>query len=103
MKLFYKLLFAAVVTFSFSICFGQNNEWPVRFANGNFITGNNIEKQTFKKENISNALFADKYFVLIQFSSLPSASMQQKIKDAGIELNNYLPRAYLHGGCKKYI
>jgi hypothetical protein len=91
MKLFYKLLFAAVAAFSFSICFGQNNEWPVRFANGNFITGNNVEKQTFKKENISNALFGDKYFVLIQFSSLPSTSMQQKMKDAGIELNNYLP------------
>ncbi len=34
---------------------------------------------------------ADKYFVLVQFSSLPSTAIQQKLKDAGIELNNYLP------------
>ncbi|MES2848855.1 MAG: S8 family serine peptidase, partial [Bacteroidota bacterium] len=91
MKIFYKALFAFIFTFSLLAASAQNNVWPVRFANGNFVTGNNIEKNTFKKEEISNTLWGDTYFVLVQFSILPSTAMQQKLKDAGIELNNYLP------------
>lgn len=96
MKIFYKLLPAAVALMLFGVSFAQTKEWPVRFANGNFITGSNIENNTFKNENISASLFGNKYFVLIQFSKLPSAALQQKMKSAGIELNNYLPeQAYL--------
>jgi len=96
MKIFYKFLFAVIFGLSLSASFAQKNERPVRFANGNFVTGNNVENNTFKKENISASLFADKYFVLLQFSKLPSVAMQQKMKTAGIELNNYLPeQAYL--------
>lgn len=91
MKIFYKFLFTAVFIFSCAVLSAQKNDRPVRFANGNFVTGNNIEKQTFKKEDISAALSGDKYFVLVQFSSLPSAAAQQKLQQAGVELNNYLP------------
>ncbi len=91
MKIFYKLLLAVFFGLSLSVSFAQKNEKPVRFANGNFVTGNHVENNTFKKENISTALFASKYFVLVQFSILPSAKEQQNLKNAGIELNNYLP------------
>ena len=91
MKIFYKFFFTVVFSFSFIAVSAQSKEWPVHFANGNFITGNNIENQTFKKENISSALWGDKYFVLVQFSSLPSLAEQQKLKAAGIELDDYLP------------
>ncbi len=68
----------------------------MRFVNGNFITGNNIERQTFKKENINAALFNNKYYVLVQFNKLPSVAIRQKLGAAGIELHTYLPdRAFL--------
>lgn len=90
MKIFYKTLFTAIFAFSFGIAPAQQ-EWPVRFTNGNFITGNNIEKQAFKKEDISTSLFGDSYFVLVQFSILPSKATQEKLKSAGLILNSYLP------------
>jgi hypothetical protein len=91
MKLSYKLMLAAAFIFSLAGSFAQKKEWPVRFANGNFITGNNVEKGTFKEDDMKASLFGDKYFVLIQFSELPSAGDQEKLKNAGVTLNNYLP------------
>ena len=69
----------------------QEKESPVRFANGNFITGNNISKQSFQKEDLRPSLFDGKYFVLVQFSSLPSQAVKEQLKNAGLELNEYIP------------
>ena len=91
MKIFYKAIFTLFLGFSSLLVFAQKNEWPVRFTNGDLITGNNIEKQTFKKEDIATALFNDTYFVLVQFSALPSKAIQEQLKIAGLTLNSYLP------------
>ena len=48
------LLFLSV--FSFSIVRAQQKEIPVRFANGDFATKNNIASNTFKKEDIESLL-----------------------------------------------
>ena len=96
MKIFHRILFTAIV-FSFAATLpAQQTSKPVRFLNGNFITGNAISRGTFKKEDISGALAYGKYYVLVQFSSLPSAAAKQQLKQAGIELGTYLPEnAYL--------
>ena len=74
----------------------QNSDLPVRFKTGDFITGNNIQRQSFQKDNLQASLFNDDYFVLIQFSKLPSSEMRQRLKNAGLELENYIPgNAYL--------
>ncbi len=74
----------------------QGPEIPVRFANGNFVTGSNISKQTFRQQDIQTALFNDHYYVLVQFSILPDASKQAALKAKGLELSQYLPgNAYL--------
>lgn len=92
MKILCKTVFVFPLVFFSLAVSAQKNEKPVRFRNGEFVTGNNIEKQTFKKENIKSALFHDTYYVLLQFSSLPSKAVQQELKTAGIILNNYLPK-----------
>ena len=87
------LLFFLVFFFP-GLVFSQGE--PVLFSKGNFISGDNISKQTFKKEDIKGALFKDHFFVLVQFATLPSERIQQNLKKAGIELNGYLPgKAYL--------
>ncbi len=69
----------------------QNADVPVRFAAGNFITGNNIQRQGFQKDNLQSSLYNDNYFALVQFSKLPSPETKQALKNAGMELGTYIP------------
>ncbi|MCW3092820.1 MAG: peptidase and in kexin sedolisin [Ferruginibacter sp.] len=96
MKPIIRFLSIVLICFTVLVVSAQQTEQPVMFLNGNLLTGNNISGQTFKKEQISAAGFGGQYFVLVQFSILPSASVQQNLKSAGILLHDYLPgRAYL--------
>ena len=69
----------------------QNNDLPVRFRAGNFITGNNIQRHSFQKNDLQPSLFNNDYYVLVQFSKLPSPETKRSLKDAGLELLNYVP------------
>ena len=74
----------------------QQTDQPVRFINGNFITGSNISKQHFSATDLQPALFNERYFVLVQFTELPGAAQKEILKQSGIELGNYLPgNAYM--------
>jgi len=74
----------------------QQKEKPVQFTNGDFITGSNISKTSFKKEDISGALAGTDYYLLVQFTEIPTPANRQKMKAAGISLGTYLPgNAYL--------
>ncbi|MFM6926402.1 MAG: S8 family serine peptidase [Ferruginibacter sp.] len=96
MKIFYSYSFFLLL---FSVCFtatAQDTDVPVRFAAGNLITGNNIQKQSFQKENLQASFFNGNYFVLVQFSTLPSLQEQNELRNAGCDLQTYLPgNAYL--------
>lgn len=88
---FYLLLLAACFTAT-----AQNTGIPVRFAAGNFITGNNVQKQSFQKESLQASFFNSSYYVLVQFSKLPSLQLQNELRNAGCDLQTYLPgNAYL--------
>jgi len=78
------MLLAVIVT-------AQNNEVPVQFNNGNFITGNNISKKTFATTDLKASLFEGTYFSLIQFSTLPSDAIKEQLKISGIQLGDYIP------------
>lgn len=74
----------------------QQKEKPVQFANGDLITGSNISNASFKKEDISTALAGTDYYLLVQFTEIPTPANRQKLKAAGITLGTYLPgNAYL--------
>jgi len=69
---------------------------PVQFANGNFKTNTNIANGLFKNEDVRLARYNDVYYVLVQFSSLPSAAAKQRLEQEGLLLDTYLPgNAYL--------
>ena len=96
MKKFYPLYFFTLLLFSYSSITAQNTDMPVRFTAGNFITGNNIQKQSFQKEDLQVSFFNNDYYVLVQFSKLPSLQVQQNLRNAGLNLETYLPgNAYL--------
>ena len=76
--------------------FAQQKEKPVRFSSGDFVTGNNIEKQSFKKQDIQSTLFGGSYFVLVQFAVLPSKQNREDLQRSGVQLETYTPgNAYL--------
>ena len=84
------------VAFVVANALAQNPGNAIKFSNGNLVPSNNISRQTFKQSDIKNALFQDKYFVLVQFSILPKAQQQLLLKNAGITLTGYFPgNAYL--------
>ncbi len=91
MKKFYFFCFITIFLFSYATLRAQNTDLPVRFAAGDFITGNNIQRQSFNKDNLQSSVFNDEYYVLVQFSKLPSVQSQQELKNAGLELGTYFP------------
>ncbi|MGG9961638.1 S8 family serine peptidase [Ferruginibacter sp. SUN106] len=84
-----------------SLCFSafshaQTATVPVHFAKGDFITGNNVTSKNFAQSNLQSSLFGGQYFSLIQFAALPSLETRQQLKNAGVELGEYIPgNAYL--------
>lgn len=91
MKKLYSFLFFIILILNALSISAQNINTPVRFAAGNFITGNNIQNQKFQKTNLDAAAFTGNYYVLVQFSTLPSAQQQQALKNAGLLLETYIP------------
>jgi hypothetical protein len=74
----------------------QPVEQPVRLANGNFFTGDNIRNNSFRQSALQPVLHNGQYYVLVKFAQLPDAAQQQALQQAGVQLLQYLPgRAYL--------
>ncbi len=96
MKKFYSYCFYSLLLLACLTSTAQNTDIPVRFAAGNFITGNNIKDQRFQSTDLQASLFRDNFYVLVQFSKLPSPQVQKDLKNAGCHLQNYIPgNAYL--------
>src|SRR4051812_18221940 len=85
-----RFLFPFLLLISISL-YSQDSSNAIRFRNGNFIPGRTIAQGAFKKEALTKSLFADRYFVIIQFPEIPSAQQQQGLRKAGIVLDRYLP------------
>ncbi len=68
----------------------------VHFSKGEFYGGNNISNDQFTVAGIQQSKFAHQYYVLIEFSLLPSVGTRGILKQSGVELGAYLPgQAYL--------
>ncbi len=84
-----------IICFISTVLYAQQPGEGVLFSNGRFITGNNVDRQTFKKDGLTTASFGKQYFVVIQFASLPSTMVQEKLRGAGVQLHDYIPgKAY---------
>ena len=82
--------------------YGQDTSSLIRLANGDFYTGNNISRNTFKSDDLASSVYGNRYYVLIRFSSLPSAQKIKELSGAGIQLGDYIPGnsyfASIHNG-----
>ncbi len=91
MKKYYSFFFFPVLLLSYVAVTAQDNDMPVRFAAGNFITGNNIKRQSFNPGGLQVSLYKNNYYVLVQFLKLPSLQVQNDLRMAGLDLETYLP------------
>ena len=95
MKQRYSFIFLVLILLGSAPLMAQQGR-TIRFNNGNFVTGDNVSRASFKQADIQPALFDGKYFVLLQFDALPSAQTKASLKSTGIELGDYFPgNAYL--------
>ena len=83
--------FTALLLFNSVTVFAQTDNLPVRFKNGNFITGNNIQHQGFRENDLQASLFNNNYYALVRFSALPTSEIKLALKNAGLELETYIP------------
>ncbi|MGB4843410.1 MAG: S8 family serine peptidase [Ferruginibacter sp.] len=101
MKKFYTFFFFLLFLLSFGNLTAQQNDIPVRFTTGDFITGNNIERQQFQASNLEEAIFENTFFVLVQFSKLPKEQNVQVLKNFGLELGAWYPGNAYFAAVKK--
>ncbi len=74
-----------------SVCFSlAAQQKPLQFLQGNFYLSANISKNIFSRDSLKASLYSNRYYVLISFSSLPIPTLQNDLKNVGIELANYI-------------
>lgn len=69
----------------------KNQDYRILLHAGEFVPEKNIEAVTKNSPVFQNSLFGEKYYVTIQFNSLPDNETKQRLKAAGIELIDYIP------------
>jgi hypothetical protein len=69
----------------------QNINTQIKFAKGNFTPSKENNIENIQKEKLAAALYNNQYFVLLQFSKLPSLTEKATLAKAGILLENYIP------------
>jgi hypothetical protein len=81
-----------ILVFSPALLIAQNTRsYNIRLNSGDFIPTENI--QGLNKSNLvfSNSRFGDNYYVVLQFSTLPTDTEKEQLKNAGIKLVDYIP------------
>ena len=69
----------------------QEQRYDLLLKNGKQSISPNITKENIAKFNQSAVRANGKAYAIIQFNKLPGAGIIRQLKDAGIELLNYIP------------
>ena len=103
MKLTRILFSNAVLLLLAAMSFAQGREQPVFFSKGQFKTGSNVNEPMLKSNLLRTAAFGEQYYLLVQFSELPSPALRQHLRGLGLTLHGYIPgNAYLATVSKKF-
>ncbi|MBK8611660.1 MAG: S8 family serine peptidase [Chitinophagaceae bacterium] len=92
MHLFTRLFKIALLLF-FPVCLSAQatQDYNILLHSGKFIPEENISTVTKSATVFEQSLFKDKYYVVIQFKSLPTQQQKDDLKAVGIELIDYIP------------
>jgi Subtilase family len=76
---------------SFVVVAQDNLRNDIKFKAGTVTELPSQDWSKFDKSSIKTALFDNNYFLLIQFNDIPSEASRSLLKNAGIELLDYIP------------
>jgi hypothetical protein len=81
-----------VIIFFPGLLFAQNNiDYSILLKSGRFIPAENISTVTKNSAIFQKSLFSNKYYVTIQFKSLPNQAVKDQLVASGIQLIDYIP------------
>ncbi len=69
----------------------ETQDYTIRLHSGNFIPAENISTLNKQLPVLTESLFDNKYYVVIQFRTLPTQAQKDQLKNAGIILVDYIP------------
>lgn len=81
----------AILLFPVFLQAQQQKDLNIYLNSGKFIPAEKTNQLNKNADVFEKGLFQDVYYVTIQFSSLPDEAMKAKLKNAGIELLDYIP------------
>lgn len=93
MKKIFTLLFKLLVfLFSPAFLFAQDiKDYNLQLNSGKFIPEANTASLSKTQAVLQNSLYADKYYVIIQFRAIPDQAVKNQLNNLGIELIDYIP------------
>ncbi len=97
------LLVVALLFFSFLLQAQEPKDFTIFLNAGKFIPVENTARINNNADIFSKSLYQDKYYVTIQFYSLPGEEMKARLKEAGIELLDYIPNLAYTASVKSNI
>src|SRR5688572_8317679 len=78
------------------MAFAQTSDYSLMLNSGRILPPENAKTINHDSETLRNSLFNGKYYVGLQFKTLPSEAQKVELATAGIVLHDYLPNlAYL--------
>ncbi|MEK7224645.1 MAG: hypothetical protein AAB221_03070, partial [Bacteroidota bacterium] len=80
-----------VLLFPLSLTAQVNPDYRILLHAGEFVPEKNISTVSSASPVLQQSLFAEKYYITIQFLSLPDNAMKAQLKSAGVELIDYIP------------
>jgi len=89
--LFVLLLGIGLLSFDMQSAFAQNSSPSLRLKSSTEKYVSNTEEFIQNKNDFADALFGSHYFMVVQFTTLPSHQERQNLKNKGVELIQYLP------------
>jgi hypothetical protein len=89
-KRFQYLILLQIALFFAGSAAAQPGE-PVKFLAGNYLPSGNVRLGKLSTATLQKAKAGGQYFVLLQFSQLPSVATLEGLKKAGVILGDYLP------------
>jgi hypothetical protein len=98
MKLFTRIIVLFLLCFlTFQMASAQNSgDYAIKFHSGDFVPEENAGRIIKDRSLIAEAKFQQQYYLVLQFYKLPDQALKASLKQAGIELLDYLPsNAYL--------
>ena len=79
-----------------AMAFAQTSDYSLMLNSGRILPPDNAKTISQDSETLRNSLFNGKYYVGLQFKTLPSEAQKVELATAGIVLHDYLPNlAYL--------